>query len=90
MLECIFSVPSEIDRKGSEKHMEGPAQHAFEFNFFSPRFGLRIHLNSWALMGFAVIALAAFVSLLCCCSWYRYCDVVEKHPAIQNRGNQGR
>ena len=65
MLECIFSVPSEIDRKGAEKHMEGPPQQAFEFDYFSAPFGLRIRLNSWALMGLALIALAAFFFLLC-------------------------
>jgi len=88
MLECIFSVPSEIDRKGPEKHMEGPAQQAFEFNFFSPPFGLRIHLNSWTVIGLAFFALAAFVFLLWYCVCSRYCDVVESHH--RNQGNQGR
>ena len=88
MLECIFLEPSEIDRIGPEKHMEGPAQQAFEFNFFSPLFGLRIHLNSWMVMGLAFFALAAFAFLLCYCVWSRYCDVVENH--LRNRGNQGR
>ena len=90
MLECIFSVISEIDRKGPEKHMEGgPAQQAFEFDWFSPLFGgLRVHLNSCALMGLAVIALAAFAFLLCYCGWSRYCDVVETHH--RNPGNQRR
>ena len=32
MLECTFLEPSEINRKGPEKHMEGPAQQAFELN----------------------------------------------------------
>ena len=93
MLECIFSVPSEIDRKGPEKHMEGRAQQAFEFDYFSSLFSLRIHLNSWAVMGLALIVLAAFFFLLCWCLgvWFRYCDVVESHHrlVVQNR-NQGR
>ena len=88
MLEFIFLEPSEIDRIGPEKHMEGPAQQAFEFNFFSPPFGLRIHLNSWMVMGLAFFALAAFVFLLCYCVRSRYCDVVENY--LRNRGNQGR
>ena len=32
MLECTFLEPSEINRKGPEKHMEGPAQQALELN----------------------------------------------------------
>ena len=90
MLECIFLEQSEIDRKGPERHMEGRAQQAFEFDYFSSLFGLRIHLNSWAVMGLALIALAAFFFLLCWSLgvWCRYCDVVESHH--RNQGNQGR
>ena len=92
MLECIFSVPSEIDRKRPEKDMEGPPQQAFEIDWFSSLFGLRIRLNSWTVMGLAFFALAAFVFLLCYCAWSRYCDVVENHhrSVAQSRGNQGR
>ena len=76
MLEWIFLEPSEIDRKGPEKHME---EQAFE-------------LNSLTAIALVVIALAAFVFLLCYCAWNRYCDVVEYHRRleIQNRANQGR
>ena len=73
--------------------MEGRAQQAFEFDYFSSLFALRIHLNSWAVMGLALIVLAAFFFLLCWCLgvWFRYCDVVESHHrlVVQNR-NQGR
>ena len=94
MLECIFSVPSEIDRKGPEKHMEGLAQQAFKLNFFSPLLGLSIHLNSWMLMGLAFFVLAAFFSLLYFLAtvWFRQCDVVENHHRLEiaHLGNQGR
>ena len=87
MLEWIFLEPSEIDRKGPEKHMEGPAQQAFEFNLSPFFFGIRVH-NSLTAIALAVIALAAFFFLLCCCLgvWCRYCDVVEN----QSQGNQKR
>ena len=90
MLEWIFLEPSEIDRKGLEKHME---EQAFELNLSKPPLflGLRVQ-NSLTAIALAVIALAAFVFLLCYCAWNRYCDVVENHHRleIQNRGNQGR
>ena len=90
ILECIFLEPSEIDRKGPEKHME---EQAFELNLSKPPLflGLRVQ-NSLTAIALAVIALAAFVFLLCYCAWKRYCDVVENHHRleIQNRGNQGR
>ena len=74
--------------------MEGPPQQAFELNYYSPLFGLRIHLNSWTVMGLAVIALAAFFFLLCFFMnvWFRHCDVVSNHHrlAFENGGNQGR
>ena len=89
-MECIFLEPSEIDRKGPEKHME---EQAFELNLSKPPFflGLRVQ-DSFTVIALAVIALAAFVVLLWYCAWNRYCDVVENNHRvqIQNRGNQGR
>jgi len=92
MLECIFSELSEIDRKGPEKHMEVPAQQAFEFNI-SYFFGFRVQ-NSWTVIVLALVALAAFYFFLCFCAWVwnRHCNSVEKQHRleIQYRGNQGR
>ena len=91
MLECIYSEPSEIDRKGPEKHMEVPAQPAFEF--LSYLFGVRVQ-NSWTVIVLALVTLAAFYFFLCFCAWVwnRHCNSFEKQHRleIQYRGNQGR
>ena len=93
MLECIFLEPSEINRKGPEKHMEGPAQQAFEFNLSPYFFGFRVQ-DSWTVIVLALVALAAFYFFLCFCAWVwnRHCNSVEKQHSlqIQCRGNQGR
>ena len=84
MLECIFLEQSEIHRKGPEKHMEVPAQHAFEFNLTPYFFGLRIH-NSLTAIALAVIALVALLFLLVYCGWSRFCDVAESPHRHQGR-----
>ena len=91
MLECIFSEPSEIDRKGPEMHMEVPAQPALEF--LSYFFGFRVQ-NSWTVIVLALVALAAFYFFLRFSAWVwnRHCNSFEKQHRleIQYRGNQGR
>lgn len=50
--------PSEIDRKGPEKHMEGPEQPAIQFSFhdLTRQFFFDLSVQShWMAMGLAVI-----------------------------------
>ena len=93
MLECIFLEPSEIDRKGAEKDMAGPAPQGIEIVLSPFFFGLRVE-DSLTAIALAIVVLAAFFFLLCCCLgvWGRYCNVVENHHRLvfMNQGNQGR
>ena len=87
---CIFLEPSEIDRKGPEKHME---EQAFELNLSKPPFFLVLRVkDSLTAIALAVIALAAFVCFLRLCAWKRHCDSVDNYHRLanQNRGNQER